>query len=1170
MLKILLLGTPEITFNDIAVPIQRRIPRGLFYYLAANPHPIGREELITMFWPEIPESSAREMFRDNLAKLRSALPDPTVIIANQQSVHLDSAKVACDVVEYLGLIDQYGRQAWQIPTTEPLPEIIFENLLKAIDLWRTPSFLTGVVLPESELLDDWVTRTGDTLLHSRAVALERLIDHTRITRDHVLSIRLLESALHSDPMNENLNYLMISELAASDARSEAIKHGEKVIELFLREYGENPSIEIVSLIQQLKTTKVPPRLYGSLGQKPNRSGTPFLGRKKEISWLTTAIKENKTILIKGEVGSGKSRLVNEFINRLSHPARVLYLSCHPSTHHISYQPLIDLVRTSLQPSELEYLSPSLQNILVQIAPELESFLPAIDQETPSLNSITPEKIRGLFLSLFSQISKHRKIILVIEDAQWIDEASCRIIQYLAYKEFFLDHAALFITAESISTNPCLRDFIDQSMIHGNLRQVDLQPFSLHETSELIAHILHTRISDDLASKIHMDTGGNPLLIQEIIKSNQSILAGAHTKPVNLEIPVSIHSLLRSRLNALSSSEKSMLSIIAIGGSAVSLELLEDVSQLRLEQVSETLESLENKGIVTSVEDSARITLGYKFILNILRETILLDMSLTRKRLLHRRVAHFLEFHQSAYQHKFAPFLAEHLEASGELLQAYKYWRISIDNARVIYAVEEEITAYEHIEYLLPLMEFQLSDDQINELFISWADLAYRVNHANMLDRIGQQLTEIGQRRGSTKFQAMGLDYQAGYKFASIEYQSGLEINEQALKLINKSDDLLLWLELIAHRSEFLYMMGRFEEGLQLLESEKGWFVENQTHQEQKIKALLHYDSSVIRFLMGEPFKAIEDANQAIHYYILSNNLIGQADTYANLVFSLIYCGDYRRAEVMVETGLAIARKIDYKRSISFLLVYKSICKMMLGKLDEAWQLSQDAINSKSPDQNPEVVILGYRNLGDMFSFMRDFQTACSYFQLGYDTAKASLARTEIAARLGFVYGFLGNNENSQRYMTIAQQAASVMAMKMVILNIKLYELVLSRFSIERSELIRSVIALIEDCQKSNFQLYEFLATRFLGNLYAEEGQIEQAKEVAQQLAAKSQASGCVWIEIMARSDNILLTKFPDNRRQPDLERVNFLCTQLSQNTQNTELQPALITFLNSIDKIIQA
>lgn len=176
-LRILLLGTPLIQANGQPLQIQRRLLRWMLFFLACQKDMVGRADLILMFWPDAAEEDGRRHLREMLSKLRAQLPDPDLIITEQDRIGLDLKRVTTDVLEFESLVAQTARACAQTPAATPLTQVVYQKVVQAVRLWRSERFLAGAALPESEGLNDWLFSTSQELETQRQRLLERLADH---------------------------------------------------------------------------------------------------------------------------------------------------------------------------------------------------------------------------------------------------------------------------------------------------------------------------------------------------------------------------------------------------------------------------------------------------------------------------------------------------------------------------------------------------------------------------------------------------------------------------------------------------------------------------------------------------------------------------------------------------------------------------------------------------------------------------------------------------------------------------------------------------------------------------------------------------------------------------------------------------------------------------------
>src|SRR5437588_12612040 len=86
MLSIHLLGSPKILRDNERLNLSRRKSRALVYYLAAHPGPVSRDQLLTLFWPDLDRPAAQQTLRTTLHGLRQALG--TDVVADDGALYL--------------------------------------------------------------------------------------------------------------------------------------------------------------------------------------------------------------------------------------------------------------------------------------------------------------------------------------------------------------------------------------------------------------------------------------------------------------------------------------------------------------------------------------------------------------------------------------------------------------------------------------------------------------------------------------------------------------------------------------------------------------------------------------------------------------------------------------------------------------------------------------------------------------------------------------------------------------------------------------------------------------------------------------------------------------------------------------------------------------------------
>ncbi len=138
--------------------------------------------------------------------------------------------------------------------------------------------------------------------------------------------------------------------------------------------------------------------------------------------------------------------------------------------------------------------------------------------------------------------------------------------------------------------------------------------------------------------------------------------------------------------------RQVLTTAAVIGKEFTPEMLEAATFLSAEQVAQALEELEQANLIRPEAQLAH-ECGYAFIHDTIREALLLELGIARRRLIHLRVARALETRLGQQVDRQAAILASHFEQGGEPLTAYQYWIRAGENARRLFSGSEARIAY---------------------------------------------------------------------------------------------------------------------------------------------------------------------------------------------------------------------------------------------------------------------------------------------------------------------------------------------------------------------------------------------------------------------------------------------------------------------------------------------
>ncbi|MDO8971400.1 MAG: hypothetical protein Q7U74_11975, partial [Saprospiraceae bacterium] len=207
--RIEILGSPVISLNGQLIKINRREQRAGLFYLAGHMEPVSREEICDTFWPEESEESARKKLREGLSRLRSAFNDPDLIISNNDFVSLDPDRVSIDARDYTNLVMPLLNSS-ELRANGVLPEWMYAQLRKAMELCRGHQLLQDVALHNSVGFETWVALANQSFTYSREKIVERLAEQCIALGNIDEAIFWLGKITSHDFYNTDVNYLVLN------------------------------------------------------------------------------------------------------------------------------------------------------------------------------------------------------------------------------------------------------------------------------------------------------------------------------------------------------------------------------------------------------------------------------------------------------------------------------------------------------------------------------------------------------------------------------------------------------------------------------------------------------------------------------------------------------------------------------------------------------------------------------------------------------------------------------------------------------------------------------------------------------------------------------------------------------------------------------------------------
>ncbi|MDX6262967.1 MAG: hypothetical protein QOH84_4655 [Kribbellaceae bacterium] len=393
----------------------------------------------------------------------------------------------------------------------------------------------------------------------------------------------------------------------------------------------------------------------------------LVGRSAEYAALVAAYErvrqgEAVTVLVSGEAGIGKSRLVSTVTAELPGDPLVLTGGClELGADSAPYVPFVAVLRDLVR----QYGRERVDNLLPLAGSSLASWLPG--QATGTEASHGRIQLLEDFLSLIIQVSADSPVVIVVEDLHWADTSSREVLAYLARN--LAGHRVLLIgtvrTGELVPGHPGRRLLAELGR-RADVVQLPLDPLSKQDVRALLTALDGHAADPARSNRIHQRSGGNPLFVEALQSAGGFSTAG-------------LTDLLLDRISELPAPAIDLLAVIAVAGTPVHDDLLLAVAGLPQDEIQPVLRTLIERQQLIIRDD------GYWIRHDLIREAVYQALLPAQRRRLHTQYAEALTGRPEA-----AAALAEHWIAADEPGLALPAAWAAASRAREQYAYDEEL------------------------------------------------------------------------------------------------------------------------------------------------------------------------------------------------------------------------------------------------------------------------------------------------------------------------------------------------------------------------------------------------------------------------------------------------------------------------------------------------
>jgi DNA-binding SARP family transcriptional activator/tetratricopeptide (TPR) repeat protein len=633
MIALRALGKAEIvTPTDKLTPSQEIVFAAALYLFLERAKAVKRTDLADALWPGIADSARQHRLRQTLLELkRAGIP----LEANRETVSLPANSRESDL------------------------DVLFIHGAGDIDSVESLQFLPGYTPAFSRVFSDWLDLKRSEVSTASSRLLINDIRRARSRGNWLRVERLAKKCMDIDPFNEEAVLARAEASAMRGAKREAVT----ILDRYVTELGPGSGdLKLpANLMRKRIAERVPEAAFAG------RTEGIFVGRESDMQLLTTVLDDaraarGRCCLVWGDAGIGKSRLAAELgkFGELQ-GVQVRRVACRrgdsqrPLSVFVEAVPMLREMRGALgcSPDTMADLQRLTQFDIGSSAKQ------ALEMDPQSIF----ELIRLAIFDLIDAVSEEQCLMLVVEDVQWLDPASARILGQIA--DWATKKQLLLIFTSRLRENPLL-----DACTRAGLVAHHLQPLSKEAATALVSEMFdatNEKRDDEFLAWCRTVGDGNPFFLHELVKQ------WLETKQRHV-IPPSITSVIRDRFSRLSSEGTQLLQACSILGENSTLPRVEKMLQQEPYMLLGALNELSKASMLSAERKQAGTSSDFRLAPrhDLVSMVALKELDPHAEIFLHRRAGEVLEAELGAETQDTALLwaCAQHWQKAGETHRGY--------------------------------------------------------------------------------------------------------------------------------------------------------------------------------------------------------------------------------------------------------------------------------------------------------------------------------------------------------------------------------------------------------------------------------------------------------------------------------------------------------------------
>ncbi len=697
---------------------------------------------------------------------------------------------------------------------------------------------------------------------------------------------------------------------------------------------------------------------------------PFVGREEEIRFLfdrlDRAHKGNSvTILIKGKLGIGKTRLLQEFKDRIDvKDTTVLFGKGHYKKLEpfLPFKEAFKSFKTEGNHFPLEFSYPS-------------KTVPQKFDVQEGGNILDKNLVFSKTLENLKNVAEDHTLVLLIDDLQWLDRSSLKFFHFLSRK---LEKESILLIGSYRPEDVKRDDFswgVFQRMHRENIYQeLELEPMKLKGTKKIVNSILGIEdIPDELIRSIHEASEGNPLFSKEIIKqmAKDDVIDIEKDKVSNVEgevkIPKLVKDIIEKRIKKVRGNTLRILQTGCVIGDKVPFYLLDSVVPLDTFEINEKVEKLIDLDIwhFDSEEDVFYFSHG------LIRRVIYEDIPKKLREDFHKKVAESLRKESEKDYSK----ISFHYEKADELYEAVKYYKKAGRRAEKNHDYQNAIKMYKKGYTLADKIE-KLKDFELLELIgdlykkLGEYDQSLEYYEKIPLDNVKEEAKQRIYRKMANIY-----DWKGDFNETFCIIEKGLDVEtEENLEIAN-----------------LLYRRGWCKIKLGDYDSAEEDFTEakkiSEKFNSKKTLANIYQGLGTVQINKGHSEKALDFLEKVLEIKKELKDFEGQASSLSNIGNIYLNWGDLDKALKYYKRSHDISEEKRKKREIASTLNNMGTIYLKKGELSKSLKHYKRSLEIWEELNDQQGMAISLINVGENYLISENIEESLKNLNKALDISK---------------------------------------------------------------------------------------------------------------------------------------------------------------------------------------